>query len=125
MAFEIAARLFESLAMTWKCVFCNCEELSDKAISAFSPTPLSLVISFEKTIEFQKKRKISSYHNIQIPLEFSVINIRQSLSPCEILSGKTAEETKDSGYPYNCGIRPLEKSDFSNEYSYQGYLGVG
>jgi hypothetical protein len=79
-AFEIAARFFESLAMTWNRVFCHCEERSDEAISAFSTTPFSRVISLEKTVEFgEKSPKISSHHNIQSPLQYGIINIRQSL----------------------------------------------
>ena len=86
----------------------------------------SLVLSLlRKSLNFWKKSpKIRSYHNIQIPLESGIINIRQFLCPCGMLNSKTAAKIKVSGYPYNCGISPLEKSDFSNEYSYQGYLGV-
>jgi hypothetical protein len=33
---EIAARFYESLAMTLKCTFCHCEELSHEAISCLA-----------------------------------------------------------------------------------------
>jgi len=36
---EIAARFFESLAMTYKRIFCHCEDQSDEAISNFSTDP--------------------------------------------------------------------------------------
>ncbi len=47
--FEIAARFFKSLAMTWKSTLCHCEERSDEAISTFSTSPFAGMTGASRT----------------------------------------------------------------------------
>jgi hypothetical protein len=44
---EIAARFFESLAMTHKSTPCHCEERNDEAISSFSTNPFAGMTNIE------------------------------------------------------------------------------
>jgi len=77
VAFEIAARFFESLAMTQKCTFRHCEERSDEAISPSATSPFAGMtnrVSATKTsneIEIEKKWRSPSKAKSKYRCDFS------------------------------------------------------
>jgi len=85
--FEIAARFFESLAMTLKRTLRHCEEHSDEAISTFSTSPQSTIYvsrQYAKTLNLPNICPPSRIRpkNLFFPLKFTL-----DFSSLDFLSG--------------------------------------